>query len=86
MTITQGKIHIYLLMKIDYCYPGEIILSMFDYIGNMLHDFPEDIRAESATPDAHDLFYIAEDATKLSQTNADIFHHFMVQLLYLSNQ
>ena len=31
-------------------------------------------------------FYIAEDATKLSQADADLFHHFVAQLLYLSKR
>ena len=34
--------------------------------------------------DAHHIFDIAEDATKLSQTNADVFHDFLAQPLYLS--
>ena len=59
---------------------------MIDYIGKILDDIPEDIKGESATPAAHHLFDIAEDATKLSQTDADIFHHFVAQLLYLSKR
>ena len=35
---------------------------------------------------AHHLFYIAEDATKLSQADTDLFHHFVAQLLYLSKR
>ena len=35
---------------------------------------------------AHPIFYIAEDAIKLSRTDADLFHHFVAQLLYLSKQ
>ena len=50
----------------------------------MLDDIPENMKEESATPAAHHLFDISEDTTKLSQTCADIFHHFVVQLLYLS--
>ena len=36
MTITQGKIHKYLRMTIDYSYPGKVKLSMVDYSGNIL--------------------------------------------------
>ena len=42
------------------------------------------MKGESATPSAHHLFDIAKDATKLSQANAYLFHHFLAQLLYLS--
>ena len=59
---------------------------MFNYIGNILNDIPEDMRVESAKPAAHNISDIAEDATKLSQNNADIFHHLFAQLLHLSNQ
>ena len=52
----------------------------------MLGDIPEDMKGESATPAAHHLFDIAEDATKLSQADADLFHHFVAQLLYISKR
>ena len=44
------------------------------------------MKGESATPAAHQLFDIAEDATKLSQADADLFHHFVAQLIYLSKR
>ena len=44
------------------------------------------MKSESATPAAHHLFDIAEDATKLSQADTDLFHHFVAKLLYLSNR
>ena len=52
----------------------------------MFDDIPEDMKGESATPATHHLFEIAEDATKLSQADADLFHHFVAQLLYLSKR
>ena len=56
---------------------------MIEYIGKILDDIPEDMKGELATPAAHHLFYIVEDATKLSQVDTDIFHHFVAQVLYL---
>ena len=43
------------------------------------------MKGESSTPAAHHLFEIAEDATKLPQAEADLFHNFVfvAQLLYL---
>ena len=73
-------------MTIDYSSPGKLIFSMIDYIRKFLDDVPEDIKGESATPAAHHLFDIAEDAMKLSQADADLFHHFVAQLLYLSER
>ena len=49
----------------------------------MIDDIPEDMKVESATAATHHLFDISEDATKLSQAGADLFNHFVAQLLYL---
>ena len=57
---------------------------MVNYIGNMLDEIPEYMKGESATPSSHHLFDISEDETKLSWTDADLFHIFLEQLLYLS--
>ena len=86
MTITRGKVHKYLGMTIDYSSPGKVILSMINYIGKMFDNIPEDMKGGSATPDAHHLFDIAEDATKLSQADTYLFRHFVEKLLYLSKR
>ena len=84
MTITRGNINEYLRMNIDYSFPGKAKFFMIDYIENILDDIPEDMRGEPEKPASHHLFDISDDATKLSWTNTDIFHHFVVHLLYLT--
>ena len=86
MTITRVNIHKHLGMTIEYSSPVNFKLSMVDYTGKIINDVPEDMRGGSATPTAHHLFDIAEDATKLSRIDADSFHNFVAQILYLSNQ
>ena len=86
MTITQGKVQKYLGMAIDYSSPGKVILSMIKYIGKMLDNFLEDMKGGSSTPYSSHLFDIVEDATKLYQDDADLFHNFVAQLLYLSKR
>ena len=86
MIITWGKVHKYLEMTIYYSSPGELIFSMINYIRRILENITEDMKAESATPSAHHLFDIAQDAKKLSQADADLFHHFLAQLIYLSKR
>ena len=76
MIITQGKVHKYLRMTIDYSYPGKVIFLKINYIRKILDNIPEDTKGESDTPAAHQLFDIAEDATKLSHADTDLFHHF----------
>ena len=58
MTITRVKIHKYLDMTINQSSTGKVIFSMFDLIVKMLDYIPEDMRGESATPAAHQIFYI----------------------------
>ena len=70
-------------MTIDYSSHGKLIFSMIDYIGKMLDNIPEDMNGESDTTSTHHLFDIAEDETKISQADADLFHQFVAQLLYL---
>ena len=41
MTITQGKVHKYLGMTIDYSSPGKVIFSMIEYIGKNIDNIPE---------------------------------------------
>ena len=84
MTITWGKVHKYLKMTINYSLPGKLLFSIVDYIGKMFNDIPEDMRGGSSTTAAHHFFGIVEEGTKLSQTNIDLFHNFVAQLLYQS--
>ena len=44
------------------------------------------MKGESSTPATHQIFNIAEDATKLSQADADLFHYFVAQIIYLSKR
>ena len=43
ITATQGKIHDYLCMTFDFYMPGEVKVSMNDYIDKVLTGFPEEI-------------------------------------------
>ena len=79
MAITQGKVHKYLGMTIDYSSPGKVILSMIDYIVKMIDNIPSDIKGESYTPSAHHIFDISEYATKLS--NVDSLFSFCIHAL-----
>ena len=72
-------------MTIDYSYLGKVTSLMIDYIGKIHDNIQEGMKTESATPAAHNLFDIAEDAKKPCQADADIFIHFVAQLLYFSN-
>ena len=76
----------YLEITIYYSSLGNVIFLMIAYTGRMIDNIPDDMKGKSDTPTAHHLFYIAEDETKISQADADIFHHCLAQLLYLSKR
>ena len=86
MTITRGKIHKYLGMTIDYSSLVKVKFSFVNYIGNMLENISEDMKGGSSTPAGNNLLETAEYVIKLSKSDADIFHHLVAQLLYLSKQ
>ena len=86
MTITWGNIRKYLRMNIDYSYSGKVKLYMVYYVVEVIDNTPEDTKWESETPAAHHLFVTTEYENKISQTNAELSHHFVAQLLYLKKR
>ena len=67
--------HKYLGININYYSPAKVILSIINYILNIIDNISKEMKGESATPAAHHLFDVAEDATKLYQADTDIFRH-----------
>ena len=59
---------------------------MCKYLSKVIEDFPEEITGVSATPAADHLFKVREDGRKLSEEQADVFHHRVYQLLFAANR
>ncbi len=60
---------------------------MEKYIGEILRDFPDRRKDGSAkTPAAEVLFEIWKDTPSLSSENAQLFHTYVMKLLYLSKR
>ena len=81
---SRGKRHDYLGMWLDYSIPGEVRISMEDYLRRVLDNFPEDITETPETPAASNLFTVREDSKRelLDETRAQAFHHSVAQLLF----
>jgi Reverse transcriptase (RNA-dependent DNA polymerase) len=88
ISVNRGKVQDYLGMKIDFSNEGKVIFSMKEYIKGMLEECPEELLKAGAakTPAASHLFEINEKATKLDDEKAEIFHHLVAKLLYLSKR
>jgi hypothetical protein len=59
---------------------------MCKYLSKVIEDFPEEITGVSATLAADHLFKVREDGRKLSEEQADVFHHTVYQLLFVANR
>jgi hypothetical protein len=89
MTVSRGKIHKYLSMTLDYSVPGQVKITMLDYVDEILATFD---KAESkvggtktsAAPDS--LFRVDEDCEKLAQAKAVEFHNLVAKTLYATKR
>jgi hypothetical protein len=89
MTVSRGTIHKYLGMNLDYTVRGQVKITMFDYVEEILTDF---YKAEtkgcgtktSAAPDS--LFKVDESCVKLAQNKAVEFHNLVVKKLYATKR
>jgi hypothetical protein len=82
-----GKIHDYLGMTLDFSDPGQVTVTMIDYIKMICMDLPKDMIGRAATPAANHLFQIDdENVAPLDKDRANLFVHLMMQLLFLSQR
>jgi hypothetical protein len=89
MTVSRGKIHKYLGMTLDYSVPGQVKITMPDYVNDILATFdkaePKGGDTEtSAAPDS--LFKVDEDCKKLAQAKAVEFHNLVAKTLYATKR
>jgi hypothetical protein len=86
LTTTRGRILEYLGMTLDYSTKGKVKISMYDYIDKLLTELPSDMNGSARTPAASHLFNVNKDAKKLQEESAQLFHHLVAKLLYLSRR
>jgi hypothetical protein len=88
LTISCGKVLEYLGMKIDYSNTGKVMFSMRYYVKNLLEECPDELlkAGTATTPAANHISNINPNAIKLNKEKAEIFHHLVAKLLYLSKR
>jgi hypothetical protein len=89
MVVSRGKIHKYLGMKLDYTVRGQVQISMFEYVDEILTAFnkaePNGAGTKSsAAPD--NLFTVNEDCEKLSSDKVVQFHNLVAKTLYATKR
>jgi hypothetical protein len=84
--ISRGKKHGYLGMDQDYSVPGEVKVTMVDYLKRVITEFPEVITGGAVSPAAERLFTVraTEESKPLKKKRAIGFHHCVAQLLFAS--
>jgi hypothetical protein len=81
---TQGKTLEYLSMCIAYTTKGKLQILMHEYINKMLAELLSDMNGVSMTPAALHLFNVDEGEEKLDKESAQLLHHLVAKLLYIS--
>ena len=84
MKLKRGKIHEYLGMQLDFSVVGQVKITMFDYIQEMLEDFHkfDPNKTISKTPADDNLFKVRDDQPKLDEQKAQVFHTFTAKALF----
>ena len=70
-------------MQIDYTKKKQAQINMYEYILNMLNELPLDMDGVATTPVHNHLFSVNQEAQKLNEKSAEMFHHNVAKLLYL---
>ena len=89
MAVSRGKVHTYLGMTLDFTTPGEVKITMIDYVTEILDAFekaePKGGGTKSSAAPA-DLFKIDEDCEKLKSKQATEFHNLVAKTLYATKR
>ena len=82
---TQGPLHKYLGMTLDYSVPGQVCIDMNHYVEKMVKEFPqENLKGASvATLWNENLFKVQHDSIPLEKEQAELFHTVTMQGLFL---
>jgi hypothetical protein len=83
LTISRGKVHVYLGMTIDFSSDRKVRFSMIGYLEEILNDLPPEMDGENTTPAASFLFDVDDDCEKLDADASEFFHHNTAKLLFI---
>jgi hypothetical protein len=70
-------------MTLDYSEKGKIKIKMLDYVDKMLTDLPAKMDGEAPSPTANHLLTVNDDQTKVDEKKAQLFHTYVVKVMFL---
>jgi len=83
MTVTRGKVHTFLGMRVTYHDNKTASISMKSYLEEAIHEFGEDCSKRVTTPAKKDLFHIDTNSPGLGTARRVLFHSIVAKLLYV---
>jgi Reverse transcriptase (RNA-dependent DNA polymerase) len=87
LTIRRGKVHDYLGIKFDFSVAGKVILSMDDYVSQLLEETPDELlKGTFASAAGNHLFKTNPKSERLDSETSVLYHHLTMRLLYLSKR
>ena len=87
MKVCRGKVHDHLGVTYDYTIKGKFKVTMSKYIKSIIDEFPYPVLNHSEnTPGADVLFNTREHTEKMEPSRAQLYHRFVVKLLYLTKR
>jgi hypothetical protein len=89
MPVIRGKIHKYLGMTLDYTVCGQVKITMFNYVDEIITAFdkaePKGVVTKTSAP-PNSLFKVDESCEKLRQDKAVEFHNLVAKTLYATKR
>ena len=83
MTVTRGKSHVFLGMKISFTGDDTFSILMDDHLQKTIDEFGEKLVATTTTLAKKDLFDVNPDSKLLGEGKAKTFHSVSAKLLYI---
>ena len=87
LSVTRGKVHDYLGMTLDFSNPGKLIIDVGSYLEEIFEEVKviDIFQGTTTTPAADHLFKTRENAKRLNETDASLFHSITTKLLWISH-
>ena len=83
LKVNRGKLHNHLGIDLDYSEKVVVKLSIFKYINNVLHNFPERLVSPESSPSAEHIFNVISKSKSryLPEDHAHVFHHIVAHII-----
>ena len=88
LTVTQGLVHEYLGMTIDFRRKYQVALSQYDFVKKLNNDLPDDMKTGryQNSPGPEDLFKVNNESPELDAARKEEYHKVTAKTLWLSQR